>query len=78
MRGIGPTPLPRPERMYFRFEPPIETASYEERWDNPARCEDLRDRVKAAIERSIEQSLAERERDPNRQLLARLSAWWRS
>jgi uncharacterized protein (DUF952 family) len=78
VKGIGPTPLPRPERFYFRFEAPIETASYEGRWDDAASCADLRDRVKASIEHSIEQSLAERERDPGRRLGARLSAWWRS
>jgi len=73
VKGIGPTPLPRPERLYFRFEPPVETASYGRRAEDADRCNDLRDRVKAAIERSIEQVLVDREADPERHLGARLA-----
>jgi 1-acyl-sn-glycerol-3-phosphate acyltransferase len=72
VKGIGPTPLPRPERQYFRFAPPIETASYERRADDAGRCGELRDRVKGAIEASIEDVLAERETDPDRRLGARV------
>ncbi len=66
VKGIGPTPLPRPERLYFRFGAPLVVA----RSDRP---EDVRDRTRAAIERAIEEQLAAREADPDRHLLARVA-----
>ncbi len=72
VKGIGPTPLPRPERQYFRFMPPIETSSYQRQAQDAGRCADLRDRVKGAIERGIEELLVERETDPDRSLGARV------
>lgn len=75
VKGIGPTPLPRPERLYFRFEPPVETASYGRRASDEDRCSDLRDRVKTAIEQSIERVLLEREMDPERHFGERLARW---
>ncbi len=41
VKGIGPTPLPRPERQYFRFMPPIETSSYQRQAQDAGRCADL-------------------------------------
>ena len=64
VRGLGPTPLPRPERLYFWFGDPIPTAGREP--------EDVRDEVKAAIEGGIAFLHDERENDPNRGLLPRL------
>lgn len=73
VKGIGPTPLPRPERLYFGFAPPIETASYERRSGDPERCAELRDRVRAAVRRTIRELRAQREADPGRSLLGRLA-----
>ena len=64
VRGVGLTPLPRPERLYFWFGEPIATAGREP--------EDVRDEVKAAIEGGIAFLHGERENDPHRGLLPRL------
>ena len=67
VRGVGPTPLPRPERLYFWFGEPIDTTGYD---DADARA--LRDEVKTAVESGIAFLRDERERDPNRSLIRRL------
>jgi 1-acyl-sn-glycerol-3-phosphate acyltransferase len=72
VKGIGPTPLPRPERLYFRFARPIETRTYNGRHSDMAACLAVRDRTKRAIEDGIAFLLAKRERDPQRELLPRL------
>jgi 1-acyl-sn-glycerol-3-phosphate acyltransferase len=70
VRGVGPTILPRPERLYFWFGDPIETARFSAGDDSAARL--LRDEVRAAVEGGIETLMSERERDPQRGLVARL------
>jgi 1-acyl-sn-glycerol-3-phosphate acyltransferase len=72
VKGIGPTPLPRPERLYFRFAPPIETHIYKGRFTDTAACAEVRDRTKRAIEKGITVLRAKRGRDPERELLPRL------
>jgi 1-acyl-sn-glycerol-3-phosphate acyltransferase len=72
VRGIGPTPLPRPERLYFWFARPIETRRYDGRHTDGAACAAVRDRTKRAIEKGIAFLLAKRRRDPERELLPRL------
>jgi 1-acyl-sn-glycerol-3-phosphate acyltransferase len=64
VRGVGLTPLPRPERLYFWFGESIATAG--------RTPEDVRDEVKAAIEGGIAFLHDERENDPHRGLLPRL------
>lgn len=64
VRGVGLTPLPRPQRFYFWFGEPIATAG--------RKPEDVRDEVKAAIEGGIAFLHDERENDPHRGLLPRL------
>ena len=49
-RGIGPTPLPRPERFYFQFSNPIPTAEYAGQQDNDETCHAVRTQVATAIE----------------------------
>jgi 1-acyl-sn-glycerol-3-phosphate acyltransferase/ketosteroid isomerase-like protein len=73
-RGIGPTFLPRPERLYFWFGGPVETSQYGGAGDHDAAARAVRDEAKAAVEGGIETLLAERERDPHRRLVSRL---WR-
>jgi hypothetical protein len=70
VRGIGP--LPRPERFYFRFGRSIDTRPYAGRQHDAALCMALRERVRRAVERGIQRLLAERARDPQRALRARL------
>jgi 1-acyl-sn-glycerol-3-phosphate acyltransferase len=72
VKGIGPTPLPRPERLYFWFGRPIETRAYNGRQRDTAACLAVRDRTKRAIEHGMALLLAKRERDPERELLPRL------
>lgn len=63
VKGIGPTPLPRPQRLYFRIGEPIRPEGSAE--DMEA-CEHLRDAVKLEVERGIELLLAEQSADPER------------
>ncbi|MBI5311264.1 MAG: acyltransferase family protein [Actinobacteria bacterium] len=69
-RGLGPTLLPRPQRLYFWFGEPIDSAVYAGRGE--AGIRGLRDEVKLAVEGGIEFLLAEREADPGRDLIPRL------
>lgn len=68
-RGIGPTLLPRPKRMYYRFGEPIDAGEFRSGGDAGVRR--LRDAVKRDVEDGIEFLLAEREADPERSLLSR-------
>ena len=72
VRGVGLSPVPRPERQYYWFGEPIPTAEFkgQESDDNAARK--VRERTAAAIEHGIELMLAEREADPNRSVVGRL------
>jgi 1-acyl-sn-glycerol-3-phosphate acyltransferase len=70
VRGIGP--LPRPERFYFRFGAPIETAALAGRQTDDAVCFALRERVRRAVARGIRALLREREHDPEHGLRTRL------
>jgi 1-acyl-sn-glycerol-3-phosphate acyltransferase len=72
VRGVGLSPVPRPERQYYWFGEPIPTAEFKGREadDNVARK--VRERTAAAVEHGIELMLAEREADPNRSVVGRL------
>jgi len=72
VKGIGPTPLPRPERLYFHFAPPVDTRPYHGRHAEEAACLEVRDHVKRAIESGLKFLLKERKADPGRDLFARL------
>ena len=72
VRGVGLSPLPRPQRLYFWFGDPIETTAYARRRDAEAAAQALRDEVKTAVEDGILFLHNERERDPHRGLVPRL------
>jgi 1-acyl-sn-glycerol-3-phosphate acyltransferase len=72
LRGIGLSPLPRPERFYFHFGEPIETAHLEGKSDDAAAVFTVREQVREAVEAGIEFLLAERANDPQRSFLNRL------
>lgn len=74
VRGVGPTWLPKPERLYFWFGEPIPTEKHMGRHADHEVVRAVRDEVKAAVEGGIEFLLAERERDPRRGLVRRLTA----
>src|SRR3954468_9584634 len=70
VRGVGLTPLPRPERLYFWFGEPIDTTRFGGQDEVGART--LRDEGRAEVEGGMEFLLEERERDPDRGLVKRL------
>jgi 1-acyl-sn-glycerol-3-phosphate acyltransferase len=70
-RGIGPTVMPRPERLYFYFGSPVDTARYERAADDDTAAREVRDLVKHRVERQIAGLLALREQDPRRRLRPR-------
>jgi 1-acyl-sn-glycerol-3-phosphate acyltransferase len=72
VRGVGVTPIPRPERLYFWFGEPIETTRFGGRGDDTAAARELRDEVKQTILLGIQFLRDERDQDPKRGLLARL------
>lgn len=71
-RGIGVTPVPRPERQYYWFGKPISTKSMQGQQEDDAVVRRVREKTKKAVEGGIEFLLAEREKDPNRSVLKRL------
>ncbi|MGO9977511.1 MAG: lysophospholipid acyltransferase family protein [Solirubrobacteraceae bacterium] len=71
-RGLGPTLVPRPERFYFHFAPPIDTTPLAGQHDNIDVLRALRNQVKRGVEDGITFLLAERESDPHRRLISRL------
>lgn len=72
VRGVGLTPLPRPERLYFWFGEPIDTTAYAARHDADAAARALRDDVRTAVQHGIALLHDERGRDPHRGLVPRL------
>lgn len=72
VRGVGLTPVPRPERLYFWFGEPIAPAGFRAGRDDTAAARALRDEVRQAILGGIQFLRDERDRDPNRSLVKRL------
>jgi 1-acyl-sn-glycerol-3-phosphate acyltransferase len=71
-RGRGPIGLPRFERQYFLFGPPIETARWSGRHADAKACLALRREVAQAIEMQIADLLAVQAADPERYPVQRL------
>ena len=72
VRGAGPTPIPRLDRLYFWFGEPIDSTRFGSRFDDAAAARALRDEVKQAILVGIQLLRDERDEDPNRSLISRL------
>ncbi len=72
VRGIGPTPIPRLDRLYFWLGDPIDSGRFGSRYDDTAAARALRDEVKHAILGGIQFLRDERDQDPNRGLTSRL------
>jgi 1-acyl-sn-glycerol-3-phosphate acyltransferase len=72
VRGVGLTPIPRPERLYFAFDEPIDSTRFGNSFDDTAGARALRDEVKEAILLGIQRLRDERDEDPHRSLVARL------
>lgn len=72
LKGWGPTLLPKPERMYFRFFPRIETAEYRDMpIEEGARA--LRNRVEQTVSQGLADLLVERAADSENPLRRRLT-----
>ena len=71
-RGLGLSMIPRPERFYYSFGEPIETAQYEGKSDDPAVLAAVRDAVKASIETQLTALLKVQAKDPQRGLVGSL------
>lgn len=71
-RGKGPIGLPRFERQYFLFGPPVDTRLYAKRKDRAKAATALRAEVARAIEMQIADLLAVQAADPERYPLQRL------
>jgi 1-acyl-sn-glycerol-3-phosphate acyltransferase len=73
-RGVAITPLPKPQRFYFGFAPPIDPVALA----GPRRGESawrvIRDHTRDEIERLISELDAIRSDDPQRALLPRLAS----
>ena len=72
VRGVGPTAIPRPERLYFWFGDPIDTRGRGGVDDGDAAARALRDEVKRSILLGIQFLRDERDQDPDRGLLRRV------
>ncbi|GEM35104.1 membrane protein [Nocardia neocaledoniensis NBRC 108232] len=72
VKGIGPTPLPRPERFYYSAGTPIDPTPWLEAEDLDTAAADLRDVVRKSLEEELQFLFSERERDSGRTLVGRL------
>ncbi|CDO07609.1 glycerol acyltransferase [Mycolicibacterium cosmeticum] len=67
LRGVGPTLIPRPQRMYLGFAAPIDTTKSagidEQTW-----VATVRDETKKTLERTLQELQAVRAEDPYREL----------
>jgi 1-acyl-sn-glycerol-3-phosphate acyltransferase len=71
VRGVGLTPIPRPERLYFWFGEPIDTTRFAGHdIDTAARA--VRDEVRQSVKAGIQFLHDERDHDPDRALVRRL------
>lgn len=71
-RGLGLSMIPRPERFYYSFGEPIETAPYKGESDDPAVLAAVRDAVKASIETQLTALRKVQAKDPQRGLMGSL------
>jgi 1-acyl-sn-glycerol-3-phosphate acyltransferase len=67
MRGVGPTLIPRPQRMYLRFGAPIDTSA-PTGVATPEWVSTVRENVKAQLEATLSELLRIRATDPYRHL----------
>lgn len=72
VKGVGFTPLPRPQRFYFKFGKPIDTTQYKGKFENIRYCKDLREYTKTVVESLIQDLREYRRKDPDKALIPRL------
>jgi hypothetical protein len=72
VRGLGLTPLPRPEKMYFVVGKPIDTRPYRGRHEDPGTQRRVRDTVARQLEGLINEGRSHRARDARAGLVRRM------
>lgn len=72
VKGVGLTPLPRPQRFYYKFGEPIFTKKFKGKENDKEALLSLKDVVQGAVEKGLEELLELRENDPSRTLFKRL------
>ena len=71
-RGLGLSMIPRPERFYYSFGEPIETAQHQGDSDDAAVLAEVRDAVKESIETQLAALRKVQAKDPQRGLMGSL------
>lgn len=72
VKGVGLTPLPRPQRFYYKFGNPISTIEYKGKQDDQDAVLELKNLVQQRVEVGIQDLLEIRDNDPNRNLFNRI------
>lgn len=73
VRGMGRTPIPRPERLYFRFGKPVPTRRVKGRHTDDTTVRAIREQVRVQVEEGIQELLKYREQDPARTIKGRIT-----
>jgi len=71
-RGIGLTPIPRPERVYVSFGKPVETAPYKNHHDDKQTLFTLREQIENKIKKQLGELLLLRYQENDSGLLRRV------
>lgn len=72
VKGWAGTPLPRPERFYFKVMPPMPTSAFKGQQNDDTVVQRFRQKVKDALEDGIGLLLEYRESDPKRPFWTRI------
>ena len=72
VRGLGPTVIPRPEKLYFSIGRPIETTAYRGRARDPKVLREVRERVRRSLAGLIAGLRLHRARDARQGRLRRV------
>lgn len=72
VKGVGITPLPRPQKFYYQFGTPISTTEYLGMEENKEALYALKEKVQLKVEEGLSDLLKIRDNDPDSKLLDRL------
>jgi 1-acyl-sn-glycerol-3-phosphate acyltransferase len=72
VKGVGLTPLPRPQRFYYKFGAPISTTDYIGKEADEEALQSLKSTVQQSVEGGLKELLEIRDNDPSRTLFKRL------
>jgi 1-acyl-sn-glycerol-3-phosphate acyltransferase len=72
VKGVGLTPLPKPQRFYYKFGKPIKTDTFKGMHEDETALQTLKTLVKSEVEEGLQDLLKIRENDPNKTLFNRI------